>query len=74
MSCSSNNCGGCKCEADKCAVYKITHEVVDDASQLSYFRNSYVTVRNENAVYHVDGLGNGVSVSRNPLFSDDYCL
>lgn len=66
------SCNKCGCEADKCAVYKITHEVVDDISEVSYFRNAYVTVTNENAVYHVDGLGNPVAVSRNPLFSNTY--
>lgn len=71
MSCN-NNCGGCKCKADKCAVYKIEHMVVDDRSEASYFRNAYVTVRNENAVYHVDGMGNTVTLSRTPIFSDTY--
>lgn len=66
------SCNRCGCEADKNAVYKITHEVVDDISEVSYFRNAYVTVTNENATYHVDGLGNPVAVSRNPIFSDTY--
>lgn len=66
------SCNECGCQSDKNTVYKITHEVVDDISEVSYFRNAYVTVRNENAVYHIDGIGSIVSVSRNPLFSDTY--
>lgn len=41
-------------------------------SEVSYYRNAFVTVTNENATYHVDETGNVIAVSRNPLFLDTY--
>lgn len=65
--CNCNNqsqgCQGCS--------YRC-HEVVETAADVSVFRNAFVTVREENAVYHVDNLGNTISVSRNPVFNDEY--
>lgn len=43
-----------------------------DVSEVSFYRNAFVTVLNENATYHVDEAGNVIAVSRNPLFSDTY--
>lgn len=53
-------------------VYRKSHEVVDRVDEVNRFRNTFVTVRNENATYHVDEVGNTISISRNPIFSDDY--
>ena len=70
MSCNCNNytqpktpCGDC---ANKC------HEVVDTYSEVSYYHNAFVTVRDENATYHVDNTGNPIAVSRNPIYSNTY--
>ncbi len=52
--------------------YERSHEVVDTASEVSTFRDAYVTVLDENATYHIDGRGNAISISRNPIFSDTY--
>lgn len=48
------------------------HQVVDTFVEVEDFRNAFVTVREENAVYHTDSAGNAVCVSRNPLFLEDY--
>lgn len=48
------------------------HVVVDTYSELVLLRNVYATVRQENATYHVDGYGAAVSVSRDPIFINDY--
>lgn len=58
--------GGCVGCGHKC------HEVVDTFSQVSVYRNAFVTVRDENATYHVDEVGNSIAVSRNPIFNNDY--
>lgn len=58
--------GGCQGCANKC------HEVVDTYADVSYYHNAYVTVRDENAVYHVDEAGNILCVNRNPLWSETY--
>lgn len=55
-----------------CYQYERSHVVVDRVDQVSRFRNKFVTVRNENATYHVDEVGNTIAISRNPIFSDDY--
>jgi len=61
--CDGEGCVGC---ANKC------HEVVDTYADVQEFRNAFVTVRNENAVYHVDEIGNPVAVSRSAIFKDDF--
>lgn len=58
--------GGCVGCSNKC------HEVVDTFSQVSFYRNAFVTVRDENATYHVDEVGNAIAVSRNPIYNEDY--
>lgn len=65
MSCQ-NNCNRTQDCNTRC------HEVVQDASEVSFFRNAFVTVLNENAIYHTDARGNIISVSRNPIFNEDY--
>lgn len=59
----NEGCTGC---GNKC------HEVVDTYADVQEHRNAFVTVRDENAVYHVDEAGNPVSVSRSAIFKDDY--
>lgn len=44
------------------------HKIVDTLEEVDYFRNAFVTVREENATYHTDSAGNAICVSRNPLF------
>ena len=61
--CDGEGCTGC---GNKC------HEVVDTYADVQDFRNAFVTVRDENAVYHVDEIGNPVAVSRNPVFKNNY--
>jgi hypothetical protein len=56
-------CTGC---GNKC------HEVVDTYAEVQEFRNAFVTVRDENAVYHVDDIGNPVAVSRSAIFKNSY--
>lgn len=60
---SSEGCVGC---GKKC------HEVVDTYADVQEYRNAFVTVRDENAVYHVDEIGNPVAVSRSFIFKTDY--
>lgn len=48
------------------------HFVVETYAEVQSFHNAFVTVRDENAVYHVDEAGNPVSVSRSPIFKDNY--
>lgn len=50
------------CGANKC------HEVVDTYADIIDIRNAFVTVRDENAVYHIDSIGNPVAVSRSALY------
>lgn len=70
--CSNNNsdtttpCNGCVGCSQKC------HEVVDTFPEADIFRNAFVTVRDENAVYHVDDVGNVIAISRSPLYIDDF--
>lgn len=59
----TSGCTGC---GNKC------HEVVDTYAEVQDFRNAFVTVRDENAVYHVDEVGNPVAVSRSAIFKDNY--
>lgn len=73
QNCSNNNsdnttpCNGCVGCSQKC------HEVVDTAEQVPFFRNAFVTVREEGgAVYHVDDVGNVINVSRSPLYIDNF--
>lgn len=74
MSCSCNDYtppkvspdGGCVGCGNKC------HEVVDTYSQIIHYRNAFVTVRDENATYHIDEVGNAIAVSRNPIFNNSY--
>lgn len=72
MSCDCNNYtppnypAGCQGCGNKC------HEVVDTYSEVSYYHNAFVTVRDENATYHVDETGDPIAVSRNPIFNNDY--
>ena len=54
-----------------CYVHK-THQVVDTFPEADVFRNAFVTVRSENAVYHVDDVGNLIAVSRSPLYIDGF--
>lgn len=68
----ANNCG-CGCNQN----YIIEppsydHVTVDTYAELTALRNVYATVRDENATYHVDGYGAPVSVSRDPIFINDY--
>jgi len=58
--------GGCVGCGHKC------HEVVDTFAETHQYRNAFVTVRDENATYHVDEVGNSIAVSRNPIYSDTY--
>lgn len=82
MSC---NCGQSSCKpanpcsrrGDWCAKPKqsccnIPHYVVETYSEVQEYRNAYVTVRDENAVYHVDVSGNPVAVSRSAIFEDNH--
>lgn len=75
MACNCNNtdstdkttpCNGCVGCSQKC------HEVVDTFAEVDQFRNAFVTVREENATYHVDEVGNAIAVSRNPVFDNEY--
>lgn len=50
----------------------IPHRVVETYSEVQEYRNAFVTVRDENAVYHVDSTGNPVSVSRSAIFRENY--
>lgn len=59
----TDGCTGC---GNKC------HEVVDTYADVQEFRNAFVTVRDENAVYHVDEVGNPVAVSRSAIFKNNY--
>jgi hypothetical protein len=59
-----------KQKSTKCC--DIPHRVVETYSEVQDYRNAYVTVRDENAVYHVDKSGNPVAVSRSAIFIDDY--
>jgi len=59
-------CDGCTGCGNKC------HEVVDTYADVQEFRNAFVTVRDENAVYHVDEVGNPVAVSRSAIFKNNY--
>lgn len=74
--CSSttSNCTDCNKQlltgCNECG--KRTHEVVDTYAEVQEFRNVYVTVRDENAVYHVDETGNPVAVSRSFVFKTNY--
>lgn len=63
---NTNSCNGCTSCSERC------HVVVTDISEVTSFRNAFVTVTNENATYHVDDIGNVIAVSRNPIFNDDY--
>lgn len=70
---AETNCGSNGCNS----TYVIEppqydHVVVETYVELSMLRNVYATVRNENATYHVDGYGSAVSVSRDPIFINDY--
>lgn len=57
---------GCTDCANKC------HEVVDTYADAQGFRNAFVTVRDENAVYHVDEVGNPVAVSRSAIYKNNH--
>lgn len=57
---------GCEGCGKKC------HEVVDTYAEVQEYRNAFVTVRDENAVYHVDELGNPVAVSRSAIFKNNF--
>ena len=59
-------CDGCTGCGNKC------HEVVDSYSDLSGLRNAFVTVRDENAVYHLDEVGNPIAVSRSAIFKQGF--
>lgn len=58
--------GGCVGCSNKC------HEVVDTYAEIDKYRNAFITVRDENATYHVDEVGNAIAVSRNPIYNDEY--
>lgn len=58
-------------DGSTCEIHK-THQVVDTFPEADVFRNAYVTVRSENAVYHVDDVGNVIAVSRSPLYIDNF--
>lgn len=70
------------CGIDLCKIPDIPHAVVDTRYEdgkdlLRKYPGAYVTVRDENAVYHVSKPGynclpNAVSVSRNPIYRDNY--
>lgn len=62
----NTTCDGCSSCSQKC------HEIVDTLAEVSQFRNAYVTVRDENAVYHVDEVGNAVCVGRQILYIANY--
>ena len=57
---------------DVCQRDGYVHQVVETYADVADFRNAFVTVRDENAVYHVDEVGNPVSVSRSPIFIENY--
>lgn len=61
----------CKKPANK-QCCDIPHRVVQTYSEVQEYRNAYVTVRDENAVYHVDASGNPVAVSRSAIFRENY--
>lgn len=63
---NTNPCRGCVNCSERC------HVVVTSRSEVSEFRNAFVTVQDENATYHVDDVGNVIAVSRNPIFDNDY--
>lgn len=48
------------------------HKIVDTFEEVGQFRNAFVTVREENAVYHTDEAGNAISVSRNDIYDNEY--
>lgn len=73
MACQTNDCDSqtpCTNGCTECA--KKCHEVVDSYDEVQEFRNAFVTVRDENAVYHVDDIGNPVAVSRSAIFKANY--
>lgn len=45
---------------------------MDTYADVQAFRNAFVTVRDENAVYHVDERGNPVAISRSAIFKTNY--
>jgi len=65
-SCQKPKCGSCKSNCN------IPHLVVDTVAELTGICGAFVTVRDENAVYHIDSNGNPVAVSRNPIFLDNH--
>ena len=65
----------CGCDEDQDSTPELpryAHEVVDTYANIDDFRNAYVTVRDENAVYHVDEVGNPVAVSRSAIFVNNF--
>lgn len=48
------------------------HKIVDTFEEVGQFRNAFVTVREENATYHTDSVGNALAISRNPIFINDF--
>ena len=82
MSCNSCNQSSCTqknpcnrrswCSKPKQGCCNIPHVVVETYAEVQEFRNSYVTVRDENAVYHVDVSGNPVAVSRSAIFEENH--
>lgn len=72
------------CNMDLCKLPDIPHQVIetryeDGKDLLRKYPGSYVTVRDENTVYHVSKPGlnclpNAVPVSSMPIFRDNYDL
>jgi hypothetical protein len=72
MSCQNCNTDPVPCNSGCTGCGNKCHEVVDSYADVQEFRNAFVTVRDENAVYHVDEVGNPVAVSRSPIYKDHF--
>lgn len=77
----SSNCSSCKkqsscgtssCKTNCSPCFDKCHVVVDTYAEVQDYRNALVTVRDENAVYHVDSTGNPVAVSRSAIFEENH--
>jgi hypothetical protein len=72
MACQDCNSAPTPCEDGCTGCGNKCHEVVDTYADVQEFHNAFVTVRDENAVYHVDNVGNPVAVSRSAIYKDNY--
>ena len=69
---NTSSCSACPDTTCGSGTLAFDHQVAQTASELTSYRNSYATVLDENAVYHIDCNGNPVSVSRNPVREDGH--